>query len=106
VAERAPRRYEDVEDSSDPHLYAAHGMQLDITRIDPRNGQRQVVAQDARLFDFPSALAFVPPVLGLDHVSTFLVVSNQQERTPITNDAVTEDTFQLPFIVTKVHVTR
>jgi hypothetical protein len=32
------------------------------------------------------------------------VVSNQQERTPITNDAVTEDSFNLPFLVTKVVV--
>jgi hypothetical protein len=35
-----------------------------------------------------------------------LVVSNQQERTPITNDAVTEDSFDLPFLVAKVRVTR
>ncbi len=93
-------------DRNDPFLYAAQGMQLDITRVDTRNGQRQVVAQDARLFDFPSSLAFVPPIPGLDGPTTLAVVSNQQERTPITNDAVTEDTFNLPFIVTKVVVTR
>ena len=35
-------------------------------------------------------------------VSELVVVSNQQERTPITNDAVSETTFSLPFIVTKI----
>ena len=92
-------------DRTDTNLYAAHGMQLEITRIDTRNGQRQVVAHDARLFDFPSSLAFVPPVAGLDGPTTLAVVSNQQERTPITNDAVTVDSFNLPFVVTKVLVT-
>jgi len=32
------------------------------------------------------------------------VVSNQQERAPLTNDAVSETTFHLPFIVTKVRI--
>jgi len=92
-------------DRTDTDLYAAHGMQLEITRINTTNGQRTVIANDARLFDFPSALAFVPPVPGLDGPKTLAVVSNQQERTPITNDAVTEDSFNLPFVVTKVLVT-
>ena len=34
--------------------------------------------------------------------TTLLVVSNQQERTPLTNDAISEDAFELPFLVTKV----
>jgi hypothetical protein len=93
-------------DKNDPYLYAAHGMQLEIVRIDSRNGQRQLVAQDARLFDFPSSLAFLPPLLGSDGLTNLVVVSNQQERTPITNDAVTEDSFVLPFEVAKVHVFR
>ena len=93
-------------DPSDPYLYAAHGMQLEITRIDSRNGQRQVVAQDARLFDFPSSLAFLPPLTQSDGLTNLVVVSNQQERTPITNDAVTEDSFVIPFEVAKVHVVR
>jgi hypothetical protein len=93
-------------DRSDPYLYSAHGMQLEITRIDPHTGQRQVVAHDARLFDFPSSIAFLPPVLGFESgINQFLVVSNQQERTPITNDAAPADAFNLPFIVTKVVVT-
>jgi hypothetical protein len=65
-----------------------------------------VVAHDARLFDFPSSLAFLPPLGGLGGgVTSLMVVSNQQERTPITNDAVTENTFILPFLVAQVIAT-
>ena len=94
-------------DPSDPYLYAAHGMQLEVLRIDSRTGERQVVAKDSRLFDFPSSLAFLPHVVGDETGSPLLLVlSNQQERTPITNDAVTADSFNLPFLVAKVRVTR
>jgi hypothetical protein len=94
-------------DPDDHFVYAAHGLQLEITRIDVRTGERQVVAHDPRLFDFPSSLAFLPPVEGFEREATsMVVVSNQQERTPITNDAVTQDSFNLPFIVAKVVVTR
>ncbi len=90
-------------DKDDPYLYAARGMQLEIIRIDSRTGQRQLVAHDPRLFDFPSSLAFLPPIGGFETgLTSLVVVSNQQERTPITNDAVTEDSFNLPFPVTKV----
>jgi hypothetical protein len=93
-------------DPDDHFVYAAHGMQLEITRIDVRTGERQVVAHDPRLFDFPSSLAFLPPIAGFEGgVTSLVVVSNQQERTPITNDAVTQDSFNLPFLVAKVLVT-
>jgi hypothetical protein len=96
-------------DLNDPFMYAAHGMQLEIIRVDSRTGARETVAHDARLFDFPSSIAFLPPTLpaiGLGSVfPSMLVVSNQQERTPITNDAVTQNAFNLPFLVTEVDVT-
>jgi len=91
-------------DPDDPFMYAAHGMQLEILRVDSRTGAREVIAHDPRLFDFPSSLAFLPPGFGFG--TSLLVVSNQQERTPITNDAVTEDSFILPFPVAEVVVTR
>jgi hypothetical protein len=81
-------------------------MQLEIIRIDSRTGQRQLVAHDPRLYDFPSSLAFLPPIGGFESgLTSLVVVSNQQERTPVTNDAVTEDAFQLPFPVTKLLIT-
>ncbi|WP_394849848.1 PQQ-like beta-propeller repeat protein [Pendulispora brunnea] len=88
-------------DPSDHWLYAADALKLRIIRIDVDTGRRQIVAEDARRFDFPSSLGFLPPIAG---ISPIVVVSNQQERTPLTNDAVTTTTFQLPFIVAKVFV--
>jgi hypothetical protein len=88
-------------DDADPFLYAAQPLQLQVIRIDVTNGARQVLASGPQLFDFPSSLSFLPPVLP---VTQLLVVSNQQERTPLTNDAVTQTTFNLPFIVAHVVV--
>jgi hypothetical protein len=88
-------------DEADPFLYAAQPLQLQVIRIDLRNGAREVLASGAQLFDFPSSLSFVPPpTFGTE----LLVVSNQQERTPLTNDAVSQTTFNFPFIVAKVAV--
>lgn len=88
---------------SDTNLYAAHGLQLEILRIDSTTGARTVIASDSRLFDFPSSLAFVPPRNG--PAPEILVVSNQQERTPLTNDAVSSDSFIVPFLAADVQVT-
>ncbi len=85
----------------DRYLYAADPLQLQVIRIDLMNGARQVVAHDPRLFDFPSSLGFAPTI---GFVSELVVVSNQQERSPLTNDAVSQTTFNLPFIVAKVLV--
>jgi hypothetical protein len=85
----------------DRYLYAADPLQLRIIRIDLTNGDRQVVADDPKLFDFPSSFGFAPTI---GPVSELVVVSNQQERSPLTNDAVSDVTFNLPFIVAKVFV--
>lgn len=88
---------------ADRYLYAADALQLRVIRIDLATGARQVVAGDPRRFDFPSALGFLPTTGGL---SELVVVSNQQERLTVTNDAITEDAPNLPFVVAKVLVTR
>lgn len=87
---------------SDRYLYAADPLKLRVIRIDLSNGERQVVAAGSKLFDFPSSLGFLPTI---GPVSELVVVSNQQERTPLTNDAVSETTFNLPFIVAKILIT-
>jgi hypothetical protein len=90
-------------DPSDPYLYADDPMQLQIIRQDVHTGARQIIANDPRLLDFPSSLAFVPPDQGdQGQPPTLLVVSNQQERTTLTNDAISQDAFNLPFLVTQV----
>jgi len=88
-------------DPSDRYLYAADPLKLRVIRIDLSDGARQVVATGPRLFDFPSSLAFLPTAVP---VSELVIVSNQQERTPLTNDAVSDTSFKLPFIVAKVLV--
>jgi hypothetical protein len=87
---------------SDRYLYAADPLKLRVIRIDLSNGERQVVASGSKLFDFPSSLGFLPTI---GPVSELVVVSNQQERTPLTNDAVSETTFNLPFIVARILLT-
>jgi hypothetical protein len=86
-------------DPLDRYLYAADPLQLRVIRIDLSNGARQVIANDPKLFDFPSSLGFLPTP-GV--VSELVIVSNQQERTPLTNDAASQTTFNFPFIVAKV----
>jgi hypothetical protein len=85
----------------DPYLYAADSLQLQVIRIDLSNGARQVIASGPKPFDFPSSLGFLPTI---GPVSKLVVVSNQQERSPLTNDAVTQTTFNLPFIVAEILV--
>ena len=86
----------------DQYLYAANPLQLQIIRINLANGSRQVVAGGPKLFDFPSSLGFLPTI---GPISELVIVSNQQERTPLTNDAVSQTTFNLPFIVAKILLT-
>jgi hypothetical protein len=83
----------------DRYLYAADALQLRVIRIDVSTGARQVVANDPKLFDFPSALSFAPT---FGPVSELFVVSNQQERLTVTNDAAPADAPNLPFIAAKI----
>jgi hypothetical protein len=88
----------------EPYLYAADSLQLRVIRIDVRTGERQVVADDPRLLNFPSSLAFVPsPGRGFGP-STLLVVSNQQHRSPLLNDAISEDLLQPPYLATEIKI--
>jgi hypothetical protein len=80
-------------------LYAADSLQLRMIRIDVRTGKRQLLADDPELFNFPSSTAFLPPVFGK---SQLVVVSNQQQLTPLTNDAWDGQTFELPFLITEL----
>jgi hypothetical protein len=88
---------------NDPYLYAADALQLQVIRIDVRNGQREVVAADPALLNFPSSLAFAPKQ-GHGGPSTLLALSNQQHRTVALNDAITEDVLQPPFLVTELRL--
>ncbi|MET0340391.1 MAG: hypothetical protein ABW252_05285 [Polyangiales bacterium] len=82
----------------DLHIYAADSLQLSVVRIDPASGRREVVAADPSLFAFPSSLAFVPGASG----GSLVVVSNQQHLTPLTNHALADERFVLPYLVTEL----
>lgn len=89
---------------SEPYLYAADSLQLRVIRIDVHTGERQVVADDSRLLNFPSSLAFVPGP-GKGHgPSTLLVVSNQQHRSPLLNDAISEEMLTPPYLATEIKI--
>jgi len=87
-------------DRADMNLYAAHALVPEVTRVNVLTGEREVLASGERLFDFPSSLTFLPP--DRNGESQLLVASNQQERWPNTNAAVTTTTFNLPFIVARI----
>jgi hypothetical protein len=91
-------------DPADCHLYAADALQLRLIRIDPRTGAREVVADDPTLFNFPASLAFLPP--AANEQQRLLVLSNQQHRNPLTNDAISADVSLPPYIVTEVLLDR
>ena len=90
-------------DPFDEYLYAADALQRRLIRIEPNTGVREVVANDPALFNFPSSLAFAPPPAGAH--APLLVVSNQQQNTPLTNLAISSDQTQRPYTVTEVLLT-
>lgn len=92
----------DPYDAADTHLYAAQPMQLQVLRIDTDTGERESLAYSPSLLDFPSSIAFAPPPPSEANHKHILVVSNQQERTPLTNDAISEDLLNPPFLVTEL----
>jgi len=92
----------DPEDPHDNFLYAADAMKLRLIRINTRTGERQVLADDHELFNFPSSLSFMPALTHNEIFPQLVVVSNQQQLTPITNDLAPGDNFEFPFIATRV----
>ena len=92
-------------DPSDKYLYATDALQLRVIRIDPQDGEREILADDPDLFSFPSGLAFLPPKHNHDRKTKFLVMSNQQHRDPILNSALNGvDYTEIPYTIAKVVV--
>jgi hypothetical protein len=82
------------------YLYAADPFNVRVVRIDLRNGARQVVMQDGDLFNFVVSTTFLPP-LGWEPAS-LVTVSDQEHRWTMLNAALTEDEFELPFVMTRL----
>lgn len=84
-------------------LYALDPLRLQVIRIDVGTGAREVVLQDDVLLNFPVSSTFLPPVLG---ISPLVVVSDEEHRMAALNVALSEDIFEMPFLITKVYVRR
>jgi hypothetical protein len=75
-------------------LYAGDPFRLRLIRVNVRTGERQVVSDDARLFNFPVAVTQVGREL--------YVASDQEYRYTLLNAAISQDDFQLPFVLARV----
>ena len=85
----------------DRFVYASDSLHLRVLRIDTRTGERETVASDPVLFNFPVKPQFLPPVAG---VAPLLVPSDQEHRFSLINAAIPGDQFRPPWIVTKLIV--
>jgi hypothetical protein len=91
-------------DDNDSPLYASDSFRLRIVRIDVNTGQREVIASDPTLFNFPTQMHFVPSASR--RASTLMVASDQEHRFAAINAAISADMFQRPFVVTEVTIRR
>jgi hypothetical protein len=76
-------------------LYAGDPFRLQLIRVDVRTGERQVVSDDARLFNFPIAVSRLPG-------GELYVASDQEYRWTLLNAAISQDDFQPPFVLARV----
>jgi hypothetical protein len=82
----------------DPWLYAGDPFRLQLIRVDVRNGRRELLSSDGRLFDFTVSTAFLPPVVpGLPN--PLVTASDQEYRSTLLNSALSSDQFRLPFLI-------
>src|SRR5262249_22145063 len=70
---------------ADDRLVAADSFNLRLVRINIHTGEREVLASDPTLFNFPVGAQFLPPVGG---IQTIAVVSDQEHRLAAINAAI------------------
>lgn len=88
---------------NDGRLYVTDTIGRRVLRVNVTTGAREVLADDARLFDFPVSATFLPPVAG---VTPLIVASDQEYRLAALNPLITEDLLHPPFVVAKIYVMR
>ena len=86
---------------NDRTLYANDSIQFQILAIDVDTGARRVIAKDPILFNFPVGGALLPPLHGFGQ-QAFVVASDQEYRFSGINTQLTQDIFQLPFLITQI----
>lgn len=86
-------------------IYAGDSFQLQLIRINSRTGERQVLSDDHRLFNFPVASTFTRHGNGQGR-SELLVASDQEYRWTGLNSALDRDEMKPPFLITEVRTGR
>jgi len=86
----------------DEYLYATDPIHLRIMRYNIKTGKRENLKKDKKLFNFPVAAQFLPPISRYAPWSTMIVISDQEHRFGGLNSSLQDSIFQIPFIVTKV----
>lgn len=84
-------------------LWATDPFQLQLIRIDIHTGEREVVSDDARLFNFAVAASFLPRK-GNGQRAELVVSSDQEHRFTGINPNIPADDFTIPFVLTHVNV--
>lgn len=90
----------DKSNGGDRWIYAGDPFGLRLIRIHPRTGERQVLSEDHRLFNFSVAATFAPHA-GAHGGSRLLVTSDQEYRWAGLNSALTHNDFKPPFLITE-----
>jgi hypothetical protein len=86
-------------DAGDPWIYAGDPFRLRLIRIHSRTGKRQVLSRDAKLFNFTTSTAFLPPARR-GKANPLVTASDQEYRWSALNGALNGvDAFTPPFIV-------
>lgn len=86
----------------DRHIYAADSFNLRILKINPDTGEREVLATDSLLLNFPVGAQFLPPVHG-HQPNPLLVASDQEHRLAALNAGITEDILMPPFVIAEIY---
>jgi hypothetical protein len=87
-------------DARDPWLYAGDPFRLRLIKVNVRNGERRLLSDDARLFNFTVSTAFLPP-LAAGLPSPLVTASDQEYRSALLNSALSADAFQPPFVLAR-----
>jgi hypothetical protein len=93
-------------DPADQWIYAGDPFRLTLIRIDSRTGKREVLSNDAKLFNFTVSAAFLPPVRH-GRSNPLVTASDQEYRWSGLNAALNGvDAFQPPFVVAEYYPKR
>jgi hypothetical protein len=90
-------------DPDDRWIYAGDPFELTLIRVNSRTGRREVLSNDAKLFNFTVSTAFLPPVRH-GRSNPLVTASDQEYRWSGLNAALNGvDAFQPPFVLAEYY---